>query len=121
MRNLPEELLAAIVYYLPPADTLSFSATCRQCNKITYEQLVWQRHCLETWRYWNPNHELKEKLLAPPAQVKWRQLYNQRSLIPRSRCAVRSIAPHPAVPPAAHGEDLENGIRHQGPHAAPVQ
>ena len=81
MRNLPEELLAAIVYYLPPADTLSFSATCRQCNKITYEQLVWQRHCLETWRYWNPNHELKEKLLAPPAQVKWRQLYNQRSLI----------------------------------------
>ena len=65
MRDLPEELLEAVVYYLPPADTLSFGATCRQCNKVTYEQLVWRRHCVETWRYWNPNHELKEKLLAP--------------------------------------------------------
>lgn len=81
MRDLPEELLEAIVYYLMPADTLSFGATCMQCNKVTYEQLVWRRHCVQTWRYWNPNHELKAKLLAPPAQIKWRQLYNERSLI----------------------------------------
>jgi F-box protein 21 len=88
MRELPEELLEAIVYYLPPADTLSFGATCRHCNKVTYEQLVWRRHCVETWRYWNPNHELKERLLSPPAQIKWRQLYNERSLVDQEAAAL---------------------------------
>lgn len=33
---------------------------------------------METWRYWNNDHELKEKLGAPPAQTRWRQLYNER-------------------------------------------
>jgi len=40
---------------------------------------------------------------------------------PRSRCAVRSTASHPAVSLAAHGEDHEDGIRYQGPYAAPIQ
>lgn len=78
MRQLPDELLEAIVFHLPPAATLSFGATCKQCNKITYEPLVWRRYCMETWRYWNTNHYVQEKMAKPPAQVRWRQLYKER-------------------------------------------
>lgn len=78
MRNLPDELLEAIVYNLPPQANISFGATCKRCNKITYEPLVWRRHCIETWRYWNQDHNLEEKLGRAPAQMHWRQLYNLR-------------------------------------------
>jgi F-box protein 21 len=80
MRLLPNELLESIVYWMSPTDALSFGATCKQCNKITYEPLLWRRHCLETWRYWDNHHEIKEKIASPPAQVRWRELYNERSL-----------------------------------------
>lgn len=80
MRLLPNELLEAIVYWMSPVDALSFGATCKQCNKITYEPLLWRRHCIETWRYWDNHHEIKEKMASPPAQVRWRELYNERSL-----------------------------------------
>jgi F-box protein 21 len=79
LRNLPDELLEAIIFYLPPADTLAFGKTCRACNKIAYEPLVWRRNCREKWHYWDDRHEFGEKLKAPPAQVKWRQLYNDRA------------------------------------------
>ncbi|WPG97844.1 Hypothetical protein R9X50_00062500 [Acrodontium crateriforme] len=78
LRTLPHELLEAIVIYLSPKDTIAFGATCKAANTVTYEPLVWRRHCVEGWKYWNTNHELKEKLERPPAQTKWKQLFEQR-------------------------------------------
>ena len=75
---LPDELLESIVFYLDPAATLAFGASCKRGNKIAYENLLWRKHCVETWNYWQPSHNLPEKLEEPPAQVKWRQLYNAR-------------------------------------------
>nr|POE48711.1 hypothetical protein CFP56_38807 [Quercus suber] len=77
---LPDELLEAIVFHLPPVDTLAFGTTCRRSNKITYEPLVWRRHCLRGWRFWRTEHDLHDRLLRPPAQTKWQALYNQRTL-----------------------------------------
>lgn len=81
--RLPDELLESIVSHLPPTATLAFGSTSRRSNKITYEPLVWRRHCMHTWRYWESSHELEEKLESPPAQTKWRQLYNDRTKIDR--------------------------------------
>ncbi|KAK0928878.1 hypothetical protein LTR91_004058 [Friedmanniomyces endolithicus] len=78
LTRLPDELLEAIVFYLPPHDTVAFGATCRRSNKITFEPLVWRAHCLQEYRYWESRHELKEKLSRPPAQTKWRLLFNER-------------------------------------------
>lgn len=65
--------------FRPSADTLTFAATCRRSNnKLIYEPLVWRRHCTHENRYWLPSHELKEKLQRPPAQTKWRLLFNER-------------------------------------------
>ncbi|KAK3092194.1 hypothetical protein LTR53_019659, partial [Teratosphaeriaceae sp. CCFEE 6253] len=75
--TLPDELLEAIVFYLPPLDTISFGATCKHANKITFEPLVWRTHCLQEYRYWESRHELKEKARQPPAQVKWRLMFNE--------------------------------------------
>ncbi|KAK4497463.1 hypothetical protein PRZ48_011914 [Zasmidium cellare] len=81
--ELPDELLEAIVSYLPPTATLSFGTTSRRANKITYEPLVWRRHCRNTWRYWEKSHVLEERLELPPTRTKWRQLFNERRRIDR--------------------------------------
>ncbi|TKA67595.1 hypothetical protein B0A55_08710 [Friedmanniomyces simplex] len=78
LTRLPDELLEAIVFYLPPQETVAFGATCRRSNKITFEPLVWRAHCLQEYRHWEARHELKEKLTRPPAQTKWRLLFNER-------------------------------------------
>ena len=76
--QLPDELLEAIVFHLPPAATLSFGSTCRRANKIASEHLVWRRHCLRGWRYWDTRHEIDELRQRPPAQVRWRQIFADR-------------------------------------------
>ena len=81
LRLLPDELLEAIVFHLPPEATLAFGLTCRRINKIGYEHLIWRRHCVQGWRHWETKHEFQEKLRLPPAQSKWRQLYNERRKI----------------------------------------
>ena len=77
-RHLPDELLEAIAFYLPPAETLAFGTTCKRGNKIAYEHLIWRAHCITGWRYWAQEHELEDKLERPPAQTQWRKLYNER-------------------------------------------
>ncbi|WPA98276.1 uncharacterized protein RHO25_002888 [Cercospora beticola] len=81
--HLPDELLELIIEYLPPTATLAFGTTSRRSNKIVYEPLVWRRHCVQTWKYWQPEREFGDKLHSPPAQTKWRMLYNERARIDR--------------------------------------
>lgn len=81
LTGLPDELLEAIVLYLPPQDTVRFGATCIQSNTITRDHLVWQRHCLEKYRYWDPRHEISDRRQLPPAQTKWKRLFVERQQI----------------------------------------
>ncbi|KAK4556424.1 hypothetical protein LTR86_006568 [Recurvomyces mirabilis] len=76
--NLPEELLEIIVTYLPPLDTVAFGRTCRRNNKTTYEPLIWRSHCIREFRYWQPSHDIEDRLEQPPAQTKWRALFVER-------------------------------------------
>ncbi|GAB1734834.1 hypothetical protein NU195Hw_g6008t1 [Hortaea werneckii] len=76
--KLPDELLEAIILYLPPTSTTDFALACCRTSKIAHEPRVWRRHCLAEYRYWQPHHDLKEKLSVPPAHTPWRQLFAQR-------------------------------------------
>lgn len=79
--RLPDELLELIVSQLPPSETVNFGLASSRNNKIVYEPLVWRRHCVQTWRYWEATHDLQEKLESPPAQTRWHHLYNERARI----------------------------------------
>lgn len=76
--SLPDELLEAIVSYLPPDATLALGATSKRGHKLAYDNLVWRAHCVATWKYWEASHDFKEKLNAPAPQTQWRSLYAKR-------------------------------------------
>ncbi|KAJ0106824.1 hypothetical protein J7T55_001348 [Diaporthe amygdali] len=77
--ELPDELLGAIVCYIPAAaDTAAFGLTCRRLRKVVCTSPVWRQHCITTWRHWDPQYELPAKLTQPPLQTDWRQLFLQR-------------------------------------------
>lgn len=123
--RLPDELLEAIVSYLPPSATIAFGSTCRRNNKITFEPLVWRRHCVQKWRYWEPRHELEEKLEAPPAQTKWQQLYNERARIDREALELfdqmlptQQLRCDRMEKIAAHGYDVKDLMLHMKHHTA---
>ncbi|KAG8169909.1 hypothetical protein KVR01_000654 [Diaporthe batatas] len=77
--QLPDELLSVVTWHIPTAaETAAFGSTCRRLRKIVCTSPVWREHCLTTWNYWEPRHELPAKLALPPLQTDWRQLYLQR-------------------------------------------
>ncbi|KAH6645520.1 Hemimethylated DNA-binding protein YccV like-domain-containing protein [Truncatella angustata] len=76
--RLPEELLDAIVQYLNPSETIALGRSCKQADKAINSPLVWRRHCVETWKGWHRKHELAQKLVLPPTQTEWRDLFNGR-------------------------------------------
>ncbi|KAK4611964.1 F-box only protein 21 [Fulvia fulva] len=80
---LPDELLEIIVSYLPPPDTIALGATSKRSNKITRGPLVWRRHCVQTWRHWNPRHALQGRLDSPPTHTKWHHLFHERRKMDR--------------------------------------
>lgn len=78
LQYLPDELLEAVIFHLPADDTVAFARTCKRGKQIALEHLVWRNHCLQGWRYWDARHDLKNKISDPPAQTKWRYMYNER-------------------------------------------
>lgn len=77
--QLPDELLGVVVSHIPTAeDTAAFGLTCQRVYKIVCTSPVWRRHCIATWKHWDPQHELSAKLAQPPLQIDWRQLFHQR-------------------------------------------
>jgi F-box protein 21 len=77
--QLPDELLSVVTCHIPTAaDTAAFGLTCRRVRKIVCTSPVWKKHCLTTWKYWEPRHQLPAKLTQPPLQTDWRQLFLQR-------------------------------------------
>jgi F-box protein 21 len=88
LMSLPDELLEAVVADLGPADTTALGLCCRRTLRITSLPSIWRRHCLETWHSWHPRHDLTQRLVVPPAEVPWRQLYRERAGTDRRMAAL---------------------------------
>ncbi|KAF2857643.1 YccV-like-domain-containing protein [Piedraia hortae CBS 480.64] len=84
LQKLPEELIDSIARYLSPEDTAAFGATCRLAHAITNQQVLWRKHCVEVWKYWNERHVLQKRLKQPLLQTEWRELFLERKTIDRN-------------------------------------
>lgn len=79
LEDVPDEIIRHILLYLPPEYTLaSFQLVSRRYHHLANEPLLWRFHCQSSFRYWNPEHRLDERLAALASSVDWRGLWTKR-------------------------------------------
>ncbi|KAI0409358.1 hypothetical protein F4802DRAFT_546302 [Xylaria palmicola] len=77
--SLPVELIQQILQYLPPELVLtSVALVSRRLNSIAEEPLLWKFYCGASFRYWQAEHRIRDKLRAGLHDVDWKALYRLR-------------------------------------------
>ena len=75
--KLPDELLEAVIAYLDPRETVSFGRTSKRGNKLIHEPLVWKRHCMQEYDFWN---EQSRERLRSNEHADWHALFRARKV-----------------------------------------
>lgn len=79
LEDIPDEIIRHILLYLPPDDTLeSFQFLSRRYHHLANESLLWRWHCRNSFRFWNHEHKLAEKLAALASSTDWKALWVAR-------------------------------------------
>ena len=80
--DLPNEVIQQILLYLPPASIASFQQVCSGFNALV-EPLLWRYYCQTLFRYWDPDHHIKQKFSTQASSVDWKTIYGQRHKVER--------------------------------------
>jgi F-box protein 21 len=76
LESIPNEIITHLLYFLPPEDNLvCFQRLSKRLNRLANSGLLWRHHCVQSFKYWNPDHEFQKKLQQPVGEVDWKQLY----------------------------------------------
>ena len=76
LETLPDELVQHLLHYVPPEDILrNFSPLSKRLHRVAQEPLLWRYYCRTTFKYWNADHRLQEKLGHPVHNVDWKGLF----------------------------------------------
>lgn len=79
LESVPDEIIRHILQYLSPEDTFAnVQLVSKTFNHIANEPLLWKYYCLSSFRYWNDEHRLSEKLRLRASQTAWRKLWRRR-------------------------------------------
>lgn len=82
---LPDEVAQQILSYLSPRDVaLLVQPISKRWNRLGNEPLLWRHYCRVSFRYWNPEHEIKQKLRMSVSVLDWKELYIYRHTIDRT-------------------------------------
>ncbi|KAF1811189.1 YccV-like-domain-containing protein [Eremomyces bilateralis CBS 781.70] len=81
LTDLPDELLDHILQFLRPKDVCAAQATCQRLHGVATSNLLWQRFCVEDFRFWKDVDLLREMLDQPPAANDWKEIYTSRMLL----------------------------------------
>ncbi|KAH6653747.1 hypothetical protein BKA67DRAFT_535106 [Truncatella angustata] len=77
--ELPDEIVTHILNYLAPEVTLTvIPRLSKRFHRITDTPLLWKFYCENSFRYWQPDHNIKHKLRNKVSDVDWRALFALR-------------------------------------------
>ncbi|KAL0939469.1 F-box domain-containing protein [Colletotrichum truncatum] len=77
--QVPDEILLQILYYISPEDNLlSFHPLSRRLHHLANEPILWRYYCLQSFKFWHPDHRFGEQLQKPVSEVLWKRLFLSR-------------------------------------------
>ena len=83
LSDLPDEVVQAILFYVPRESLPSVLAVSKRFNRLSNEPLLWRYHCHTQFKYWDPNHKIRQKFRERVGLVDWKQLYIYRCTVDR--------------------------------------
>ncbi|KAK1978381.1 F-box domain-containing protein [Colletotrichum cereale] len=76
LEQIPEEIIHQILHYISPEDNLlAVHPLSRRLSQTAQEPLLWRYYSLNAFRFWEPDHNLSEKLEEPASSVPWKRLF----------------------------------------------
>ncbi|ROW01782.1 hypothetical protein VPNG_07809 [Cytospora leucostoma] len=79
LESVPDEIIRHILEYLSPEETFAnIQLVSKAFNRVANEPLLWKYYCLASFRYWDEEHHLSEKLQLRASQTAWRKLWRRR-------------------------------------------
>ncbi|KAH0543989.1 hypothetical protein FGG08_001756 [Glutinoglossum americanum] len=82
--DLPDEVIQAILCYVPPVDLPAVQKVSKRLNRLSNEPLLWRYHCKTQFKYWDPSHNIQQKFKQRVASVDWKKLYIHRVVVDRT-------------------------------------
>ena len=77
LTDLPNEILQQILFYVTPATVPNLQRISRRFNDLA-QPLLWRYHCRVQFKYWNWEHQIKEKYLEDVVKVDWKSIFTKR-------------------------------------------
>ncbi|KAI9773438.1 MAG: hypothetical protein M1840_007654 [Geoglossum simile] len=81
--DLPDEVIQAILFYVPRESLPSVLVVSKRLNRLSNEPLLWRYHCQTQFKYWDPSHNIRQKFRQRVGLVDWKQLYICRCVVDR--------------------------------------
>ncbi|KAL2404003.1 hypothetical protein ABEF95_001291 [Exophiala dermatitidis] len=79
LTELPDEVIQAVLHYLPPVSTAALQKTCRRFANVTNEPVLWKSYCQREFRWWDNAHDIQARF-KDAATTDWKGLYAHRHL-----------------------------------------
>lgn len=77
--DVPDEIIRQILQYIPPEAAFeNVQLVSKRLTRLVNEPLLWRHYCQVSFRYWNAEHHLSEKLGARASKTAWRELWRRR-------------------------------------------
>ncbi len=81
---LPDEVIQAILWYLPAPTAVALQQTCRRFVNVVNEPLLWKSYCRRQFRWWKRRPPFGS---SSSDSIEWKSLYADRH---RSAAATRT-------------------------------
>ncbi len=79
---LPDEIVQHILYYLSPHHVAhNIQRISKRFESLGREPLLWKHHCRVDYKYWDPKHRIRQRFSGAVADVDWKALYKNRSIV----------------------------------------
>ncbi|KAL1958475.1 hypothetical protein VTO42DRAFT_4339 [Malbranchea cinnamomea] len=82
--DLPDEILHTILCYASASSATALEQTSSRFRNVANAHLLWRHYCQADFTFWDARHHIGHKLAAPPAAVRWKDVYKTRRLIDRA-------------------------------------
>jgi len=77
LNQLPQEVVYNVFLHVPPTSVPTLQLVCHRFHDISLP-ILWRHHCQTQFEYWDPRHDIQNKLHVEVEKTDWKKLFAER-------------------------------------------